>query len=624
MSLITVNNISKSFGDNDILDDITFSITTGSKIGIVGPNGSGKTTLLNILSKREKPDSGNLFYSNNIQIGYLPQILNVDYLHSPLEECYSVFTDIYEIQSKLMQLSKLLEKNPSDEQLLMEYGNQQNLYELKGGYSYETSINQILFGLGIDSDTSKRPWQQLSGGQKTRSYLAKILLTNPNILLLDEPTNYLDISAIEWLESYLKNFSGSQVVVSHDRYFLDQCVNTIFEISAGFQIYKGNYSDYLLQREDRYKKSLDEYNSLKETIDKEEAFIVKNIAGQNSKQAQGRRTRLERLLKETEFIKPTKARTFSLKIDDRLRSGNIVLKTENLSVGYQDDKKVLFTVPDIILLRGECAALIGPNGAGKSTFLKIILKQLQPLTGNVELGSSLHIGYFSQTNENLNLNNTVLQEIIRYAPNKNYSEIYNYLARYMFFENDVNKEIKLLSGGERERLSLAILALQDSNLLLLDEPMNHLDIQSQEMLQTVIKDFKGTIILVSHDRYLINSVATQIWEISTDNKKLTVYNGTYSEYKIYKDQCALLVNRADDKIVVKKENKKLINISRKKERIQKELEDQINQLEIKEKEISSSLSSPNLSVDKAVKLGIEYEKVKKEIDELTNTWFNNI
>ena len=625
MSLLTANNISKSFGDLDVFSDLSLSVPQRGRIGFVGQNGSGKTTLLKILVGLDDPDSGTVSRSRDLTIGYLPQQIEIASDKTPYESCLESFSDLLSIQNQLTQMEDALRNASDDQNLLESYGRLQESFENKGGYTFRSKINQILQGLGLIKGEENRPWQQLSGGQKIRAYLAKILVSEPQLLILDEPTNHLDINSIEWLESYLRDFPGAVVMVSHDRYFLDQCVNTIWELSFNFEIYHGNYSAYLMQREERYQRQLAEYEKQQEFIAKEEEYIRRNIAGQNTRQAQGRRKRLETLLSESKIIKPTESRSMHLKLNTDLRSGDLVLRTQDLAIGYQDDKKVLFRVPDLTLLRGECASIIGPNGTGKSTFLKTILEKMPPLSGETKLGSNLKIGYFAQAHEDLDAESDLMDEINKAAPNMLPAQIRDYLAKYLFSGDDVFKKVKVLSGGEKGRLALAILALQGANLLLLDEPMNHLDIDSQELLQSVLKSFEGTIILVSHDRYLIDAVGTQIWEVMPEKQTLDVYQGTYSQYKEYKKQLtAPVVKMAEKQKSVQTDENKTKKLSNgmiwKLNRQREELEEKIAVLEKETAELSEKINSATLSFDEMTSAGVLYNKKQQELDELFEQW----
>ena len=626
MSLLTASSISKSFGDLDIFSDISLTIPPKARIGFVGQNGSGKTTLLKILVGIDDSDTGTVARAKDLTIGYLPQQIEIASEKTPYESCLESFSDLLLMEKQLNDMEVELLKNPDDRILIASYGKLQETFENSGGYTFKSKIRQILQGLGLINGEENRPWQQLSGGQKIRAYLAKILVSEPDLLILDEPTNHLDINSIEWLESYLKDFPGGVLMVSHDRYFLDQCVNTIWELSYGFEVYRGNYSAYLTQREERYTRQMAEYEKQQEFIAKEEEYIRRNIAGQNTRQAQGRRKRLETLISESKIVKPSESRSMHLKLNTDLRSGDLVLRTKDLDIGYWDDRKVLFHVPDLTLLRGECAAVIGPNGTGKSTFLKTLLGKLEPLSGESNLGANLKIGYFAQAHEDLDPEADLMDEISKTAPNMLPAQIRDYLAKYLFSGDDVFKKVKVLSGGEKGRLSLAILALQGANLLLLDEPMNHLDIDSQELLQSVLKDYAGTIILVSHDRYLIDAVGTQIWEVMPDNHTLSVYSGTYSQYKEYKKQLSSMEIKSDDK---QDRTKKSDEPVRKKpaggsvwklNKMRDELEAAISALEKEVADLSDKMNSSSLSYEEMTSAGVLYNKKQQELDDLFEKW----
>ena len=625
MSLLTANSISKSFGDLDVFSGVSLSIPQKARIGFVGENGSGKTTLLKILVGVDDCDTGTVSRSKDLTIGYLPQQIEIASQKTPYESCLESFSELIRTQEQLNRMEEELLAHPEDQDLIANYGRLQENFENRGGYTYRSKINQILQGLGLVNGEENRPWHQLSGGQKIRAYLAKILVSEPQLLVLDEPTNHLDINSIEWLESYIKDFPGAVLMVSHDRYFLDQCVNTIWELSFAFETYRGNYSAYLQQREERYQRQLAEYERQQEFIAKEEEYIRRNIAGQNTRQAQGRRKRLETLISESKVVRPTESRSMHLKLDTDLRSGDLVLRTKDVAIGYQDDKKVLFRVPDLTLLRGECAAIIGPNGTGKSTFLKTILGKMEPLSGESRLGANLKIGYFAQAHEDLDPEADMMDEISKAAPNMLPAQIRDYLAKYLFSGVDVFKKVKVLSGGEKGRLSLAILALQGANLLLLDEPMNHLDIDSQELLQSVLKSYEGTIILVSHDRYLIDAVGTQIWEVMPDEKALSVYAGTYSQYKEYKKQTAAAVSVSAEKTIPQKKEesgpRKLSNgMIWKLNRQREELEEKISVLEKEIAELSDKMNSAALSFEDMTSAGVLYNNKQQELDDLFEQW----
>ncbi|HOU18901.1 MAG TPA: ABC-F family ATP-binding cassette domain-containing protein [Flexilinea sp.] len=629
MPLISAQKLSKSFGAEDIFSEITLSIPRGAKIGLVGPNGSGKSTLLQILMGITPSDSGTVQRAKKITIGYLPQNFEAEFEKSPYQECLSVFSDLIMMKSKLNQMEQDLANGNNVSELLSSYGNLQNTFESRGGYVFETRIHQVLQGLGFSKSEENRPWYQLSGGQKTRAYLAKILLMNPDLLILDEPTNHLDINAIEWLESFLKEYKGGALIVSHDRYFLNQTVEVIWELDSSFEIYHGNYDAYLQQRQARYERQKAEFESQQEFIAKEEEYIRRNIEGQNTRQAQGRRTRLERLLEESKITNPILHRKIQTNLSSSIRSGDIVLRTKNLEIGYLDDHKKLISIPDVVLQRGECVAILGPNGVGKSTFIKTILNEIPPLAGEVEMGSNLKVGYFAQAHEKLNPKATLMDEITAAAPQMLPAEIRSYLARFLFTGDDVFKTTETLSGGERGRLALAILALQNANLLLLDEPMNHLDLEAQETLQALLKDFNGTILLVSHDRYLVDAIATQIWEVNPDKKTLEIFRGNYSEYKEYQKKSGISelkdqIDSTERKSPEIRENPPLQKLSNneifRRQKKKEELEKRISVLEKMLNEISQQMVSQKEDHQKIAELGIRYNSIEIELNSVMEEW----
>lgn len=554
MSLLTGTQLAKSYGPDDVFAGVTVSIAHGARIGLVGPNGSGKTSLLRLLAGLEEPSRGLVHRAKGIRVGYLPQEAALYSEGTLWEEMLTAFTDLRAREAELTELEAAMADPAHPPELLARYGELQHQFEIDGGYEYEIKIKQVLDGLNFEPVDYHKPVEILSGGQKTRALLGRLLLESPDILILDEPTNHLDIHAVEWLEQWIGDWGGAALIVSHDRYFLDQTVRVVWEMQFGaVSEYHGNYSAYLLQRADRHARQVAEYETRQEFIAKEQDYIRRNIAGQNTKQAQGRRRRLDRMLREptaqhpedNRMFKPREAQTIKLRIATDLRSGDRVIETHDLAVGYQDDQKVLFRAPDVLLWREECAALIGPNGAGKTTFLKTLLGGIPPLSGSVKLGSNLKVGYFAQAHEGLNPDRTVMEEIqsIKDMPP---GKVRDYAAKFLFTGDDVFKPVRVLSGGERGRVALAKLALEGANLLLLDEPTNHLDIPSQEILEAVLSDFPGTIMLVSHDRYLIDALATQIWSVDTEGGNLDVFKGSWSEYITWKEEGRRAAPRDED------------------------------------------------------------------------------
>ncbi len=674
MSLITVSSLTKSFGAFDLFTNLTFSVAKGARMALVGPNGIGKTTLLRIIVGEDEASSGTVARAKAVRIGYLSQEADFKMEGTLWDACHSVFGELIQKQEELHRLESLMATQP---EVMERYGKLQEDFERRGGYTYMTRIKQVLTGLGFDASDYDLPLDHLSGGQRTRAFLARLLLADPDLLLLDEPTNHLDIRAVEWLEGYLSQWDGAAVIVSHDRYFLDRACNVILEMLPGtFELYHGNYSAYLHQRQERMERRQEVFESEKEKLFKEVEYIKKNISGQNTLQAKGKLKRLTRVVQAIEQVGmetvlnsnwsqldvETTTSPFSveeaerrvralrspvrtlphlhLRLGSEKRSGDLVIRTKDLQVGYSavdgDSGKFLFRAPDIELRRKEVAALIGPNGAGKTTFLKTILGQLEPLAGEVILGSSLQIGYFAQAHEGLDPNKTVMEEIDAIMPNWLPGQIRDYLGKYLFSGDDAYKKVFLLSGGERGRLALAKLALQDTNLLLLDEPTNHLDIPSQEVLEAVLDDYKGTILLITHDRYLVDALATQIWEINPDENQMTAFNGTYSQMKEEREkEAARLAEEGvqslreasprGQTLAVSTKSRRLptsesVKAERRKMAQLQELENTIAALEAQLANLSTQLESPFVKPNEVAVLGKEYERVQKEMDEKLAEW----
>jgi ATP-binding cassette subfamily F protein 3 len=633
MSLITASDLAKSFGPDDIFEGISLSIPRNARIAIVGANGVGKTTLLRILIGQDFPNAGSVQHAKDLVIGYLPQeatLINEGTLWS---HCLAVFEDILDMQAELEACMAAMSDPEQADSALSRYGSLEQAFEQRGGYTYEVQIKQILSGLGFDERDYHRPIVQLSGGQRTRAMLAKLLLENPDVMMLDEPTNHLDIQAVEWLESFMKDWPGALVVVSHDRYFLDQVANTIWEMKPSLEVYRGNYSAYLTQREDRYARRLAEYAAQTAFIEKEQEFIRRNIAGQNTNQAKGRQRRLERLLEDARLAPPpTEPRRMHINLKTLGRSGDLVLRTHNLQVGYHDEGKPLFDCPDLVLQRQECAAIIGPNGAGKTTFLKTILEKIPPYTGKAQLGASLVVGYFAQAHEGLDPNKTLMGEIEALAPNLLPAEVRHYLARFLFTGDDVFRKVSTLSGGERGRLALAKLSLSDANLLLLDEPTNHLDLPTQEVLESVLSNFPGTILLVSHDRYLIDSLASQIWEVDPHGQTLQVFKGSYTQYKAYKlklQELQTVEDHGENASVGRRspspaDNNPAKTLSKYERRqIQSRIADieaRLQTLESEQALLSKILEAPPTDPEEVLRLGEQYMGLQKQVEALLAEW----
>ncbi len=576
MSILTTNNLSLSFGDFDLFHGISVSIENRSKIGLIGPNGVGKTSLMLIMAGVNLPSSGRVHIARGRRIGYLRQEA-VDAFaareNSVYAEMLTVFAHLQKQQECLHQMEAQMATCDYTETLLEKYGQLQSDFESAGGYDYDLRIQRTLQGLGLGERHWEMPIPHLSGGQKTRALLARLLLEKPDLLMLDEPTNHLDTEAIEWLEHTLGDWEGAVLVASHDRFFLDNAVDTIWEMSRnGIQSYAGNYSAYLLQRDEKWEFYQRVFKEEKARLQKQMDFVQRNwVRASTHARALGLLRRVSRDLaivdthgvmglrngkkwSEIELDKGPNASVRVLDVTEAIRkvnaiempgrpprirprltpthsSGNIVLRIDNVQFGYPGVP--LFRADNVELRRGECVALIGPNGSGKTTFIKTLLKELQPLQGQVYLGASLKIGYFAQAHDALKAENAVIDELLGHK-GMAISAARNYLAGYLFRGDDVFKPISALSGGERGRLALAILALDGANFLLLDEPTNHLDLPAQEVLQELLQNFPGTILLVSHDRYLVDRLATQIWELK--DGRLNVFQGGYRQFVLQRSE----------------------------------------------------------------------------------------
>ena len=665
MSMLTLTNVGQSYGDFDVFGGITASIPNDAKIGLVGPNGIGKTTLLRILAGLDQPHTGAVIVAQGTRIGYLRQEAMEAFTerrNTVHAEMLTVFGDIKRQEAALHALELRMAAGDITPELLDEYAHAQQAFELAGGYDYETRISQVLQGLGFGREDWELPLAQLSGGQKTRALLARLLLEAPDLLILDEPTNHLDVDAVEWLEGTLKTWNGALLLVSHDRYFLDRVVDRIWEMSrAGIEQYRGNYSAYVLQRHERWERREAEFVAIKEKFLKELDYVKRNIARDSTtNMAKGR---LRRLIREVRVVQAGGLQTMldkqwgqvmedvdiseakwgvmdveqaikglqspiirppelNMRLKSTLRSGNLVLRTTTLEIGYPGT--VLFTADPIQLERQECAALIGPNGTGKTTFLRTLMGQLAPLSGQIRFGASLKVGYFAQAHEKLNPENTVLDELLSHK-HMLLGPARNYLAQYLFRGEDVFKPIRLLSGGERGRLALALLALEGANFLLLDEPTNHLDIPAQEVLQEVLEHFDGTILLVSHDRYLIDRLATQIWELR--NGRLEVFPGTYAAYLAAR-QAALeagkqsaAAQRAEARRTPDEERRSKTEL-RRRERALAEKEEEVHRLERALVKLEHDLQAASHAQDLAriQELSAAYSRTQAQLEASMEAW----
>lgn len=626
MIILSCKDICKSYGIRDVLKDITFSINDGDKVGIIGANGEGKSTLFKIITKELSQDSGEIFVDKNKTLGYLSQNLALDSDKNIYEEALSVFEELLNIEERLSYL-EIKMNEPYDEnnasyhdKLIKDYTTLQDIYSHKGGYVYKGEISRVLKGLGFTEDDFYKSINTLSGGQKTRIALCKLLLRKPDIILLDEPTNHLDLEAISWLEDYMKNYKGTVLVISHDRFFLDSVTTSTFEVIGGkVECYNVPYSKFIDLRKKNYEAKLKAYNLQQAEIKRQEAIIEKFRSFNREKSIRAAESREKALEKMEKIEAPTHEKEGSkIKFEASIKSGYDVLHIEDMSKSYGE--KTLFTNLNIDLKRGEKVALIGENGRGKTTLFKIIMDKVKADKGVKVLGTNVNVGYYDQEQSDLNLDKTILDEVWDEFPNLTTSKLRSYLASFLFTGDDVFKVINTLSGGEKCRINLLKLMLSKSNLLLLDEPTNHLDIISREALEDAILEYDGTLMVISHDRYFLNKVIGRILELKEDG--VSEYLGNYSYYQEKK----LNPTRFEDyeelangktKTQLKDEKKK----KREAEKEAKALQLKIKNLEktIAEKEDELTNLQEQLCLESVYSNPSESQRVNGEIKKLEDT-----
>jgi ATP-binding cassette, subfamily F, member 3 len=638
MILLQVNQLSKYFAADLILSNIKFEIQTNDRVALVGRNGAGKSTLLKIIAGYESHDGGEIIRPKGTSIGYLAQNTGLESEKSIWDEMLAVFDHLHSMEKDLRWLEEkmsdpsILSNESEYERVLKDYDVLQVQFKEKGGYQYEADIRSVLHGLNFQSFDYSTKISTLSGGQKTRLALAKLLLTRPDILILDEPTNHLDIDTLSWLEQYLQGYAGAILIVSHDRYFLDKVVNQVYEISR-HQLTKfpGNYSSYLEEKAANYERDLKLYEKQQDEISKLQDFIQRNLArASTTKRAQSRRKQLEKIDRMDRPMGDEKSASFSFQIERQ--SGNDVLKVNTLAVGYQNE--IVSENISFNLSRGDSTALVGPNGVGKSTLLKTIVEKLPSIIGNIQYGSNVSIGYYDQEQAELSSNKKVLNELWDEYPLKSEKEIRTVLGNFLFSGDDVLKIVSTLSGGEKARLALAKLMLQKSNFLILDEPTNHLDLDSKEVLENALIDYPGTILFVSHDRYFINRIATKVLEL--DRGGATEYLGDYDYYvekKLEQEELEALARQAaiaagtvsesvkQDKTSYQ-QDKEAKKLERQRKRRMEEVEAWIDKLETEVAEYEELLCVPEVFQDheKAGEINSKIETAKEKLDELMEEW----
>ena len=630
--ILSVSNIHKSFNEIPVLKNVSFHIEDYDKTAIVGINGAGKTTLLRIIMGELSADEGVVTLSRDKTIGYLSQHEAVSGENTIYNELLSVKQNIIDLEQRIRSVELQMKTASEDilQQLMNSYTNLTHEFESANGYAYKSELVGVLKGLGFDEEEFQRSVSTLSGGQKTRVALGKLLLQKPDLIILDEPTNHLDMSSITWLETYLLNYRGAVIIVSHDRYFLDRIANKVIELdNTKATVFTGNYTDYAAKKEMLRAAEYNAYMKQQQEIKHQEQVIEKLRSFNREKSIRRAESRVKMLDKIEVLEKPTEVRAdMHLRLEPKYPSGNDVLHVENLSKSF--GSLTLFEHLDLDIKKGEHVAIIGDNGTGKTTILKIINELVAPDTGEILLGSNVAIGYYDQEHHVLHMDKTLFEEISDDYPALTNTEIRNTLAAFLFTGEDVFKQVRTLSGGERGRVSLAKLMLSEANFLILDEPTNHLDIMSKEILEDALNAYTGTVLYVSHDRYFINKTASRILDLN--QKVLTNYLGNYEYYLEKRDgQLALINNSApvqesastlSDTKQNWKAQKEQQAAQRKKENDLKKCEESIEQLEQRNSEIDLLMASPEVCTDVArlQELSKEKEENDSKLNDLYEKW----
>lgn len=631
MIIATAKDIVKSFGVEVILNGVSFHINENDKIGLVGINGAGKTTLLKILANRISYDSGELFISNNLSIGYLEQNSLFDSANTVYAEMLSVFSDLIDLEKELRNMERDIalrsSQNQNTDKLLASYSHKMEEFQKKNGYGYISEIKGVLNGLGFSSDYMDKGISTLSGGEKTRLSLGKLLLKKPQFLILDEPTNHLDMESLQWLEQYLKTYNGTVLIISHDRYFLDQTVSRIFELENRIlNIYEGNYSTYLNKKENLKQQELRLFEKQQKEIKKQEEIIRRLKQHGTEKLAKRARSR-EKLLDHVDVLeKPTgSSHKISVHFKPQLQSGRDVLTVNNLKKTYTN--KSIFKNVSFDIKRGDRVCIIGPNGVGKTTLLKIILSSIMQDDGDILIGHNVIMSYFDQEQKLLNDDNTVIEEIHRDHVLYSETQIRSILGAFLFRNDDVFKQISVLSGGERSRLSLLKLMMSNANFLIMDEPTNHLDIESKEIFEKALLNYSGTLLIVSHDRFFLNRIPNRILELTETG--INEYLGNYDYYiekkklleEAQADAPAEAYNKTRKREEIKKEKERQLEQKRKRQNLL-QLESEISHTEERIKEIQHEMCRHEVysNKEKSRALHMESAELKARLEILYNEW----
>ncbi|WP_145461479.1 ribosomal protection-like ABC-F family protein [Staphylococcus haemolyticus] len=642
MILLQLNDISKSFDGEDIFTRVNFEVKTGERIGVVGRNGAGKSTLMKIIAGVEDYDSGHISKIKNLRMGYLTQQMTLNSSASVFEEMSKPFEHLKKMELLIREETNWLADHASNyyseeyQQHMERYESLTNQFEQLDGYQYESKIKTVLHGLNFNEDDFDKPINDFSGGQKTRLSLAQMLLNEPDLLLLDEPTNHLDLETTKWLEDYLKYFKGAIVIISHDRYFLDKIVTQIYDVAFGdVKRYVGNYEQFIEQRDKYYESRMQEYERQQDEIKRLETFVEKNITrASTSGMAKSRRKTLEKMER---IDKPMlDARSANIQFGFNRNTGNDVMNIRNLKIGY--DSPITSPI-NIEVSKGDHIAIIGPNGVGKTTLIKTIAQRQNQLEGEITFGANLQIGYYDQKQAEFKSNKTIIDYVWDQYPTMNEKDIRAILGRFLFVQDDVKKVINDLSGGEKARLQLALLMLQRDNVLILDEPTNHLDIDSKEMLEQALKDFEGTILFVSHDRYFINQLANKVFDLNYDGGQM--YLGDYQYYIEKTEEAAALEafknerndfskedtsnqNEANENVNTYDSQKQQRREQRKLERLIENCEAKIEAFENEIARIDEQLTQPDVfnNPEKASSLATQKLETEQMLEQVMSEWEN--